>query len=138
MITNGDITIFNKAYDRETRSELFVPTIIRGVHVFNRVKGKGELQQEKSFSCQIRIPIDANTGGKEYVSQHGWIAAGDKSGLWTIQLGDVVVLRAVEEDALRNETELLRKYLEAVVVSTVTDNTTIGSKAVRHWRIGGV
>lgn len=143
MKTNGDITIFNKVYDPATRSEVFIGTVIRGVHIYN-VKISNitsqtrDKQQTGKSSCAIRIPLNADTSGKKYAPEIDFKGAADKSGLWTVQMGDVVVLEAASETELINEIDLLHNYNNVVVVGTFADNTTIGSDAVRHWRIGGV
>ena len=36
MTTNADITIFNAVYDKATRNEKFIPTVIRNVSFYAR------------------------------------------------------------------------------------------------------
>lgn len=140
MTSNGDITIFNKVYNRTARSELFVPTVIKGVYIYNRNTSNATNQakdqnQDRRHECAIRIPVDADTGDKVYTSASTFRTA--QEGFWTIQMGDVIVLEAVDDGSLVNETELLKKY-DSVIVAEYTDNTRIGSRQVQHWHIEGV
>lgn len=138
MILNADITIFNKLLDPETRRELMIPTVIRGVSLFNRRSSSaGSEEQSAKPTATIRIPIDADTSGKQYVDEVEYRALGAVSGAWTVQLGDIVVPYATERGAV-TETDLKRIYSDVFAVSEFTDNTTRGSRGMRHWRIGGV
>ena len=53
MTTNADITIFNKRYVREERTEKFVATQIRGVSFYSR-KGTSSGNQDR-----LRIPTQS-------------------------------------------------------------------------------
>ena len=57
MTTNADITIFNKRYVREERTEKFVATQIRGVSFYSR-KGTSSGNQDRNVkdTYTIRVP----------------------------------------------------------------------------------
>ena len=63
MITNADITIFNKAIG-ENRREVFIPTTISGVswydvHSVEVSKQQGMAPRDRAAKFIVRIPLDA-------------------------------------------------------------------------------
>lgn len=139
MIANADITVFNKRYIPEERTEKFVGTVIKGVSWYSR-KGTetGSKETAQSDTYTIRIPEDADTGGKEYVDQKEY-AAMDKeksSGYWTLQPGTLIV-RGILDLETATETELREICSDVAFVTNFTDNRDRCSKVMRHWRIGG-
>lgn len=138
MITNADITIFNKRYIKAERTEKFVPSVVRGVYLYFQKAVSGGSDRKRSDSYIIRIPEDADTGGKEYVSQKEYAALDDEvcSGYWTLQPGAIIV-RGVAGPKAATETELMKEFQDVITVTNFSDNRSCGSKSVRHWRIGG-
>lgn len=139
MTTNADITVFNKRYDPEDRTDYFVPTIIRGVYLYYKKQStisKGT--QTKSLNAVIRIPTTADQSGKEYVQDILYRDMESVDNAWTIQLGDFVIPKVISTLEPVTDSELARDYKDIITVHEFTDNTTIGSQAMRHWRIGGV
>ena len=138
MIVNADITVYNKKFDPEDRTDYFIPTVIKGISLFQRKSSSiSKGVQSKGSTATLRIPIDAYQSGKEYVTPEAYKMYEDVSAVWTLQVGDVIVPSVVEDPRPRIDSELARDY-EVIVIQEVTDNTTRGSKSMRHWRIGGV
>lgn len=139
MITNADITIFNKRYIKEERTEKFVGTKITGVSFYSR-KGTSDKTKETDAkdSYTIRIPVSADTSGKVYVEQkeYSGMVDEDYAQYWTIQRGDIIV-RGLSDMETTTETELKQLYQDAVLVTNFTDNRSRCSEYARHWRIGG-
>ncbi len=139
MIVNADITVFNRRYIPEERTEKFVGTVIKGVSWYHR-KGTQSGSEETSDrdAYTIRIPVSADMGGKEYADQREYAAMDDvtASGYWTIQPGAVIV-RGISDKTEATETELKEGYLEVMVVTNYTDNRDRCTPPMRHWRIGG-
>lgn len=139
MTTNADITIFNKRYVREERTEKFVATQIKGVSFYSR-KGTSSGKQERDVkdTCTIRIPETADTSGKAYAEQMEYAAMDDETypGYWTIQRGAIIV-RGLSDLETATETELKQQYPDVVIVDNFTDNRSRCSPFMRHWRIGG-
>jgi hypothetical protein len=138
MIVNADITVYNKKYDPEDRTDYFIPTVINGVSLFYRRRStisKGV--QTKGLTAVIRIPTTAHMSGKEYVSPEAYRGYSSVDNFWTVQIGDLVVPCVVDDPSPRIDSELARDY-EVIVVQEFTDNTTRGSENMKHWRIGGV
>lgn len=137
MITNADITIFNKRYDSEDRTEYFVPTVIKRVSLFHRKTSSSSTgNQEKGMDAVIRIPLDARTD-KKYTEAAAYRAMTDVSSVWTVQIGDFIVPKVVSMTEPVTDAEIARDYTDIITVREFTDNTTRGSRYVRHWRIGG-
>jgi len=139
MITNADITVFNKRYVKEERTEKFVATKIKGVSLFSRTGSAfGSQNLSQSDSHTIRIPVDADTAGKRYVEQQTYAELGDDefAGFWTLQIGAIIVPCLVDVDTI-TETELKQRYPDVITVRNYTDNRSRGSDWMKHWRVGG-
>ncbi len=116
------ITVFNKRIDAENGWDDYVPTIITGVswycEIVSAVDNSG-LHAANRFT--IRIPVDADTSGKEYVDPVEYGAAEDASELFTLANGDVVVKAEVDETGLQ-PADLKERYTDCFVILGVTDN----------------
>lgn len=140
MITNADITIFNKRYIREERREIFVATQIRGVSFFSR-KGvsPGNQATDVNDTYTVRIPDTADMSGKSYVEQMEYSGMDDETyqNYWTIQPG-AMIIRGLSSPETATETELKKRYPDVIYVTNFTDNRSRCSVGMRHWRIGGI
>lgn len=139
MIANADITIFNKRYVREDRTEKFVGTRIKGVHFYSR-KGTASNEKERKThdTYTIRIPETADTSKKKYVEDMEYSKLDDKKypGYWTIQRGAIIVRGLVNLETA-TETELKQQFPDVIIVTNFTDNRNQCSDYMKHWRIGG-
>lgn len=139
MITNADITIYNRRYEKADRTEKFVATRIRGVSFYTR---KGVTSGGQSLSGEnthtIRIPVDADMEEKTYVPQKEYEAMDDEkaAGYWTLQPGAIIV-RGISDLETATETELKERFQDVVLVTDFTDNRDRCTEQNRHWRIGG-
>lgn len=139
MITNADITVFNKRYVKEERTEKFVSTRIKGVSLFSRTGANfGSKNLSQSDTHIIRIPAGANTDGKQYVEQKAYAELGDEESVsfWTLQIGAIIIPCLVDVDTA-TETELKQQYPDAITIRNYTDNRSRGSDRMKHWRVGG-
>lgn len=139
MITNSDITVFNRRYCKEDRTEKLYGTKIRGVSFYSR---KGTTFSNKDLSGDdsyiIRIPADADTSGKAYLDEMAYANLDDKSfsGYWTLQPGAIIV-RGLVDIETASEIDLKKSFPEVVTVRNYTDNRDRCSDAMKHWRVGG-
>lgn len=88
---NADITIFNKVYDEETRSDKYLRTILKGVHVEKiNASQKNDSKVIVSDSLFISIPFLDNyvTPKKFQESKKGY----------TLQNTDIIVVGIVDKD----------------------------------------
>jgi hypothetical protein len=136
MLTNADITIYNSYWDNESGYQKYVRTVIKGVNWHSSV----DIQQDSNGLMtadiyKIRIPIDADFGGKEYLDPIAWKSLEDKTGYWTIKNDDVIINKATDvEVTMPSEIEKLSS--EVATVFGWSDNRR-GIKSSQHWRIEG-
>lgn len=144
MITNADITLFNKSYDRENRQDIFLPTVIKGVSLYMKQGSTGDNKfRESSATYKIRIPVDADMGDSTYVDLVAYrkMDLQEASKHWTLQPDSVVIPLVVDESVVEQRaslTELTKKYGTFITVTDFSDNTTRGIRRMHHWRIGGI
>lgn len=144
MITNVDITVFNARYQAETRSKVFVPTVIRyaSLLVSDGVNTNDGIWTDQAV-YKIRIPLYGAEiqDGLKYLPELVYQDAGGADA-WTIQKGDLVVIGTYSGDAsllTREEVAAwaMLHYMKIITVTEYADNTIRGCKATKHWRIGG-
>lgn len=136
MLTNADVTIINRK--RKERSEVLLKTIIKNVAWHSVHGATSGSSSENVDSFKMRIPIDADFGGKTYVDRITYEALSfeDAAKHWTLASGDIVVKGNVTEEEI-TQTILYEKYNEVYRIGEYADNTDMGSDAVKHWRVGG-
>lgn len=131
------VTVYNVRVDPASRMEAYVPTVLRGVswrgETVSAVADSG-LKAANRFV--LRIPEDVDAGGKAYAEPKRYREAGDVSGLWTLQKGDIVVLGEVSEADL-TPAQLRAQYGadRVLTVLGVTDNRRVPNG--RHWKVVG-
>ena len=136
-LCNDTITVFNARVDPDVGGNVWVPTVITGVSWFATDAstvdaGKGGLVAANKAT--IRIPLEADTGGKAYADPVSYASAEDVSGMWTLKGGDIVVKAAVEGDDW-TPAKLKAAYANCVTILGVTDNRR--APRAPHWRITG-
>lgn len=126
------ITVFNKRHS--DGSYVYIPTIIRGVSWYGTVDtnvGDKGLMAASHFT--IRIPIDADFGGKTYVDSITYANETLITGLFTFAQGDIIV--KAEVDTSMTPAALKEAYIDYCTVLGVTDNRRAPNAP--HWRITG-
>ena len=150
-LCNDTITVFNARVDSTTGGNVWMPTVITGASWYMTDAStvdtsKGGLVAANKAT--IRIPEDANTGGKAYTDPVSYKASTSVSGLWTLQNGDIIVKGSVpaSETVTNNgvsstvpinwtPAKLKKAYADCVTVLGVTDNRRAPNAP--HWRITG-
>ena len=133
MITNADLTIYNKrGVDKETARPIYFRTQITGVNFYTKQEvqttDKGLVSADL---YQIRIPEDADTQEKQYIDADAYAKLEEAEGYWTINNGDLFG-RGLLDD-FEKESEFLKRQYTGKVLS-FSDNRRGG---LPHWRIGG-
>ena len=136
-LCNDTITVFNARVDPETGGNVWIPTVITGASWYltdaaTVDASKGGLVAANKAT--IRIPVEANTGGKAYADPVSYASAEDVSRLWTLKGGDIVVKAAVEGDDW-TPSKLKKAFADCVTILGVTDNRRAPNAP--HWRITG-
>ena len=126
-------TLFNARRDGETGGFVYLPTVIAGCswHRGQRVVVDTEGGLMAADEVVVRIPMDADFGGREYVDPVTWRAGGEG---FTIQGGDIAVKGRVTGDNWTPE-RLKDAFAECFTVLGVTDNRSALNGG--HWRITG-
>ena len=130
------VTVYNARVDPGTRTEIYAPTVLRGVSWHcETASAVTEAGLKAANRCALRIPGDVDAEGKTFVEPKDYRAAEDVGGLWTLQKGDVIV-RGACTDALTPAR--LRERFGADRVTTVV-GVTDDRRAPRgkHWRVTG-
>lgn len=137
ILCNDTITVFNARVDPDAGGNVWTPTIITGASwwatdasTVDAAKG-GLVAANKAT---IRIPEDADAGGKAYADPIAYRDAEDVSGLWTLQNGDIIV-KGSATGVGWTPAQLKKAYAECVTVLGVTDNRRAPNAP--HWRITG-
>lgn len=127
------ITVFNARMDAEGGYDDYYPTIIRNVSVFLQVASEVTLSGLNAANkVTVRIPIDADFSGKEYVEPVHFSAA-DPATAFTLKQGDVIV--EAEETEHLNPVQLKEKYGSVITILGVTDNRK--RPRAKHWKVVG-
>lgn len=137
MITNADLTIFNKRrIDKATGRPAYLRTWIKGVSFYTdqKVRVTEDAGVISKDIYKIRIPKDADTEGKLYVDAEKYKSMTDEeaAGYWTIDNDDLFGKGLLPE--FEKEADFLRRQYTGKVVS-FSDNQRGG---LPHFRIGGV
>ena len=116
----ADITIFNARYDANTRTEVFVPTRIKGASYYESegVSANDGVWTNQSI-YKLRVPLIGAEIGKEYL---------------LLTLLDTEKENYTGKEIAKISEEL---GLKLITVTEYADNTVRGSDIVKHWRIGG-
>ena len=136
-LAKDTITVFNARVDPDVGGNVWVPTVITGASWYATDAStvdasKGGLVAANKAT--IRIPEEADTGGKAYTDPVSYASAEDVSGLWTLKGGDIVVKTAVT-GAEWTPAKLKKAYADCVTILGVTDNRRAPNAP--HWRITG-
>jgi hypothetical protein len=127
------ITVYNKYTDPTTRFQKYIPTVIKNIHWFGEqqvnVISTGLYEADK---YTIRVPIDADFGGKEYVTPKTYERSTDRTNQFTFAEGDVIVHgEHVVENA--KPAMLQEEFDDVVIVLSITDNSKAPN--AQHWKV---
>ena len=133
-LCNETITVFNKRQAPDTGYDVYIPTVIVGVSWFCEIASTVDASGLKAANkFTIRIPIDADFSGKEYVTPADY-ATSDEDKSFTLGNGDIIVKAAITDEGLK-PSDLQAQYGEVVTVLGVTDNRRTGNAP--HWKVVG-
>ena len=127
------ITVFNSRLNTTTDNDDYIGTVITGVSWFCEIVSTVDEGLKAANKFTIRIPTNANFGGKVYASPLDYAAAEDVSGLFTLKNGDIIVRGAVTATGLRPAA--LHKNYEAFTILGVTDDRR--ARHEPHWKVVG-
>lgn len=133
MITNADVTLYNRWYDRSIRDDRWLRTQITGVCWYGgqavTVSDNGLLT---ASSYTVRIPLESAPTARRYAGpgEYANATAEAQDGLWTLQAGDIVVRGLVDDMAPPKASDKAPHF----VITAVNDNRRGG---LPHWKVTG-
>lgn len=134
-LCNDTITVLNKRADLENGWDVFVPTIIRGVSWYGDVAvNVGDTGLNAANKFTIRIPVDADFGGKTYVDPVAYKNEPLIAGLFTLANGDIIVKAEITDSSVK-PADIKENYPFSCVILGVTDNRR--APKAPHWRVVG-
>lgn len=133
--TNETITVFNQRYDTTTGKDVWTPTVIQGVSWFEATRAAvTQAGLKAADTATVRIPTDADTGGKAYLPPKAYKAAESVSGAFTLAPGDLIVRAAVTTPGL-TPSQIQAQYDDTITILGVTDSTH--RRRAPHWKVTG-
>ena len=134
-LCNDTITVFNKRIDASNGWNVYIPTVISGVSWYGSVvSGLGDKGLNAANRYTVRIPTDADFGGKYYVVPAEYSAQTLVTGTFTLDTGDIIVKGSVTDDTLK-PADLKANYSDCMVIMGVTDNRRAPNAP--HWKVVG-
>ena len=133
MMTNSDVTIYNKKYNEQTRLDEWFGTVLRNVHVFVDHKVAVTEKGLKSADLyKIRVPEEVETP-KIYIPSSEYMGKGGEGTYWTISKGDIIVMGNLSTN-IKKPSDLSILGVDFCTVSSFSDNR---HGMLPHWRIFG-
>ena len=132
VITNADVTVYNRISGDSTHYDTWNRTVLHGVHVYVDHKTAVTDNGLKSAEVyKIRIPADIPEAG-QYLPPDQFACCGGY-GYWTIQNDDQIVLGECQIE-IERPADLKAVFQKHCKVTSWSDNR-FGTTP--HWRIGG-
>ena len=135
-LCNETITVFNARLDAESDYDIYFATVIKGVSWFcdiaSNVDSSG-LKAANKFT--IRIPVDADFGGKSYLDPKAYAETESPEVAFTLHSGDIIVKGAVTDVNNIRPADLKKQYSEYVTILGVTDDRRAPHS--KHWKVVG-
>lgn len=139
MLTNADITLFNRYYDNDSDEYKYARTFLRGVNwqdsqAINISQSAGV---KSTNHTRVFIPLKVDSEEKTYLKPKTFKRS-DKVTNYTLDNADIVVKGIVDFDM--NDANsggfkaLLRDFDDVMKITKVVDNR-YGSKLVQHFEL---
>lgn len=133
---NETITVLNRRLNTETGLDEWIPTVIRDVSWHSKVAAAvTQAGLNTATTATVRIPDDADTGGRTYMPPSAYKAAESATGAYTLARGDIIVRGEIEmpgQDmpmpatagaASVTPAQAKAQFEDCITILSVTDNT---------------
>lgn len=116
MLTNADITVFNRVYDPKSRANKWKRTVLHGVHASVNL-GSSQVNNDR------RVQNDAIFRVPSHCKEYGlYIAPCDYKGNgWTFAPGDIVVSGICQFD-IKGDADLIKLGITPFKIDSAKDN----------------
>lgn len=139
MMTNADITVYNRQFDKVQDKYIYLRTYLKGVNWQDskgiRIAESGVVSDDRT---RIFIPLDVDAEDKQYKKPKTYKRMDDKSLFYTLDNEDIVVKGIIDFDLTGNPGEnvssLQAKYDDVMVITEVIDNR-YGSRIIQHFEL---
>lgn len=136
MLTNADLTIYNRKLNPETRQYEWCRTELENIYWYTDQKVQ-ILADSKGLSSADLIKIRIPTAGraKQYLpaEEYAALPISEQPAYWTVENGDLFV-KGIVTDEIKKESDLQNKHYVIGKVLSHSDNRFGVSP---HIRIGG-
>lgn len=136
MVTNADITLYNKVYDRDTGTNRYYRTVLKGVNWQDTTAvqptDKGIVSADVA---EIYIPFAVETE-KQFRKLKNFVQEPEKTGFFTVEAGDLVVQDIVGDEltSAKDEERMKNTYDDVRTIAVVETNDN-GSPEMQHWKV---
>ena len=124
MVTNADITLYNKVYDRDTGTNRYYRTVLKGVNWQDTTAvqptDKGIVSADVA---EIYIPFAVETE-KQFRKLKNFVQEPEKTGFFTVEAGDLVVQGIVGDEltSAKDEERMKNTYDDVRTIDDVETN----------------
>lgn len=135
MMTNADVTVYNKYIDSTTRSEKYQRSTVYGV-VWQDTKGVTNSKSQLAANVALVMIPYTVANYAAYRTPKTWQALVSKSACWTLQEGDVLIKGIVADEITGGftMTDLRAKYDNVVSIASIAAMSE-GSQGSQHWEV---
>ena len=125
MLTNADVTLYNKSLNLDTRDYVYIPVCLYGV-----------FWEDSEDGTVIYIPHDVEAGGREYISPTGWKKLNDvqRRQYWTIQ-PETKAVRGITDYSYSGDVKAIESMFDCVVDIVKVIDFPYGSPQMQHWEV---
>ncbi|MFL8951102.1 DUF6751 family protein [Helcococcus kunzii] len=130
MITESNITIYNKFIDSKTRNDVWKKTQIKNVH-WEESKGANIIKSGMTNADSVKVFIPYSSIEEDvYIDPKQYKGDG-----FTLKPGDYIV-KGLIEDEITSSSELEKQYSTAVKIKTVDNRNDALIKDLWHFEVG--
>ena len=137
-MSNSDITLYNKVYDRKNDKHIYQRTYIKGVNYQDikavDVASNGIISVDKTT---VFIPITADYMDKSYMKPVEFKKHGTDNN-FTLENGDIIVKGIIDfnlsDEKGSNMAYLKANYDDVMTITKVNDNR-FGSASIQHFEV---
>ena len=138
MLTETDVTIYNRWTDKNTCDVYFTRTVLKAHTEPVVEKSIGNTNIESKNATDVFIPVIAcEESGKEFVSSSVFANLDeiDRKSHFTFSKEDVIILEPLtDEIPVNGLKEFRKKHPEALTIQKIS-SYMFGSRYLKHWEI---